>query len=134
MAYNKEGPLLQSEFNSSIAFLYRLDGIFRYCREVQLHGNYHKWFQALMGLWMEVSSETPTKHYGKVQKRIDKINGLIGQGLKKNKHGATTSFKASPDLIKNLFSFEMLLRKIIKERGLGVKDQADPGAAILQDG
>jgi len=69
----------QSEFNMALSWLNRLNYWFYTCDEASSNLDLHKWFQTLIILFRELSTEMKEKEIEEKQKELNDIWQLINQ-------------------------------------------------------
>lgn len=112
----------QSEWDMAARYLARLDTFFYTADLASMNGDPVEWFNALLILRRELSTEMKPQEIEHTQNLKHKINTLIRQRPK----GNGISRKIDADLYNNLESLEMELRRILKKSGLQNKVSNDP--------
>ena len=113
------GERQQSEFNMSLSYLSRLNGLLWLCNTYSMDLDAHQWFMTLITLYRELSTEMKPEELKKFNGLISDLNGKIARNNK------TTSMRGvreiHPVLWEQLHNFELELRKILKSAGLQQK-------------
>ena len=118
----------QSEFNDSIGYLNRLNGLFYICDNSSMELQANDWFHALLCLSRELSTEMDDDDIKELKKCQDNIRTKLPKFSKD--FMKTGSAQISPDLYEELHNFELFLRKITKDSGLQQKMKDKPGDAL----
>jgi len=109
----------QSEFNMAVSFLNRLNGLFYVCDDASMSMNINDWFQSLVVIFRELSTEMKeaeiTIKNNDIKLIFGKVNRHIDQSNKRGQMGI------SKELYWDLHEFELFLRKILKDSGLQQK-------------
>jgi len=112
-----------SEFNMSVSYLNRLNFLFYTCNEAALTLDAHLWYHTLVRLFAELSSEMKESElkdgYQKQKNLAPKIKSLV------NNINQTGQHKITDDIFEDMLAFELFLRKVLKDSGLGLKMKED---------
>ena len=112
-----------SEFNSSIAYLNRINYHFAMCAEAKEEKNPFKWLDSLIIIYSELSTEMQDEEKDNFFKKIEKYNTDI--------YGLDLSQGSIPwSMFKNILLLELELRRIFKESGLQQKIENDATKAL----
>jgi hypothetical protein len=106
----------QSEFNMAVSYLNRLNAEFYAVAEARLTFDAHGWFTALTVIEGELSTEMNEKELANFSTWEDKINGMLAKNTQTNTR--TGRQEIDQALYKELRSFEIELRKVLKAAGL----------------
>lgn len=115
----------KSEFNSAISYLNRLNILLANCVECAIELDVQTWFHSLLALYRELSTEMQDHEIIKYNKLIEEINNKI-DNYAENEYEKIVD----RDLYKQLHSFEIDLRKIMKQSGLQQKIMDDASNAL----
>ena len=118
----------QSEFNMAVSYLNRLNNLFYLCNNAGLNYNGHAWFQTLIVLFRELSTEMKDAEIQKKLGEINEINIMLSRVSKDNRR--TGKMQIPADVFNKLNMFELSLRKVMKESGLQNKMKDDPRFAL----
>lgn len=118
----------QSDFNSAVAYLNRLNTLFYVCDEAAMELNAFGWFHSLMTLFRELSTEMTDTEIDNFEKRSNAFNTLIVESDRKSDKSGKRVM--SPSLYTGLHKFELDLRKIFKGAGLQQKMAEEAGKAL----
>ena len=115
----------ESQFNSGIAIIYRLDAIHRHIHNARVSRNYNLYFNELIALWMELirSIDNPklinkeesdvfkknVELWNRCQEAVYIINKLVAEETPVN-----------PELWEQLYEWEMELTLLEQKAGLGI--------------
>ena len=117
----------QSEFNDSLGYLNRLNGLFYICDNSAMNLQANEWFHALLSLSRELSTEMNDTDQEKSTTYQEAIRHKLPKFAKDLTRGVQ---QISPDLYEQLHNFELFLRKITKDSGLQQKMKERPGDAL----
>ena len=118
----------QSDFNMAVSYLNRLNALFYIADEAAMQLNAYAWFQSLLTLFRELSTEMTDTELKEMEEKITKLAKLINNWNDQiNKTGKST---IPPELNTNLHRFELDLRKVLKHAGLQLRMKEDPNAAL----
>ena len=123
-----EADRTQSEFNMAVAWLNRLNYWFYVCDEHSHNLDVFNWFQTLMILFRELSTEIDKTKYNEHKTSARVLFQTV------NKHVAEKNRKGvagiSPDLYWELHDFEEFLRIEMDKSGLLKKAKEDAAKAL----
>jgi hypothetical protein len=119
-----ENQRQQSEFNMAVSYLGRLNTLFYVADEAAIGLDIHSWFHTLITLYRELSTEMKDAEIKEMDNRVSSINNKIQSYNRRNKRIPNKGIDS--ELYQDLHSFEMSLRKVLKEAGLqtAIKDDA----------
>jgi hypothetical protein len=112
----------QSEFNSAVSYLNRLNVLFAKADEASIELDPYGWFHTLMTIYRELSTEMKTEDFEFFEGMRGVIKPHLDVHLKQmslGRGGVTT------ELYDHLHLFEMRLRRVMRESGLQQKIQED---------
>lgn len=109
----------QSEFNSAVSYLNRLNTLFAYSDESAISLDVYNWFHTLMAVFRELSTEMKEEEIIKMQGIATKINEKV-QAYQSSVNLAGSA-PVSAELYMELHSFEMYFRKVMRAAGLQQK-------------
>lgn len=112
----------QSEFNSAVSYLNRLNLLLAQADEAAMSLNAYGWNHSLLALYRELSTELndeELKEYEETRRRIKPLLDLHLAQQAKGREGV------SAELYDALHYFEIKLRRIMRESGLQQKIQED---------
>ncbi len=113
---NKPTEREQSEFNSAISYLGRLNLEHYILAEAKFQNNTSLWYSSLMVLFTELSTEMEPEEIEGHLKTIKELKARINR---QQVVAARTGRNNIPqDLYWDLMSFELELRKVMRESGL----------------
>lgn len=119
----------QSEFNMAVSYLNRLNGLFYICDEASMTLDINQWFQSLVALFRELSTEMKSTEIETKNKEIKSIFEDVNSAVSKaNKSG---QMEVNPDLYWKIHEFELFIRGILKSSGLQQK-MKDPAFEALK--
>lgn len=110
----------QSEFNSAVSYLNRLNVLFARADEAAIELDPHVWFHTLMCLYRELSTEMKGEDFTFFEGIRAEVKPHIDVYLRQVSNGRGG---VSSDLYDRLHLFEMRLRRVMKESGLQQKMQ-----------
>ena len=118
-----EGKREQSEFNSSVSYLNRINAEFAEAVTNSMIPEPYGWFYALLAIFRELSTEMNEEEVKWFKKENKKINNILAKDTLKYEGSQIMSF----ELHEALTEFELKLRNIFKDSGLQqkVKDSAE---------
>lgn len=117
----------QSEFNSAVSYLNRINYIFTLCDEMSLSLDVNGWFHMLLCLYRELSTMMKKPEMEKVDNMIIELNPRIEEFNDEQRRGNTD---VNINLYNQLHKFELYLRTIYKETGLQMKMSDDASKAL----
>lgn len=117
-----------SEFNMAISYLNRLNNLFYECDRAAITVDGFTWFNVLVTLFRELSTEMTAQEITEWNKKVLSMNNKV-QLYQKNLM-RTGEAKMTNELYFELHGFEMFLRKITKSAGLQLKMREDPAKAL----
>jgi len=109
----------QSEFNSAITYLNRINGLLYQCDESALQLDSYTWFHTLIALYRELSTEMKDEEITSLEANRKRIADMINIHVNNQKTGRSKGL--SPILYDELHGFEMTLRKVMRDSGLQLK-------------
>lgn len=118
----------QSEFNSAISYLNRINFLFYQANESAMALDGYQWFHSLMALYRELSTELKPEEVNKFKEEKKRLANLLNQSIALQNRGRARGF--SQDLYEGLDNFELELRRVMKESGLQMKMKEDAGVAL----
>jgi hypothetical protein len=109
----------QSEFNMAVSYLNRINSLFYVCDESAMALNISTWFNSLLTIYRELSTEMKKTEQEEQHKSMmllfEKVNKHI------SKTNASGRAEVQPELYWELHNLELDLRKVLKESGLQQK-------------
>jgi hypothetical protein len=116
----------KAEFNMAVSYLNRLNAFFYAADTACYQRDMNGWFNALIIIYREISTEMDTRQIVEFDKRMTEINNNIyrqqrvplGRGI-------------DPKLYMSLHKFEQDLRTIMKDAGLQMKMTDDASNALM---
>jgi len=117
----------QSEFNMAVSYLNRLNALFYYCNASAMELDAYSWFNSLITLYRELSTEMKPSEAEIIEDSITKIYPEVMKWVSFSNKGRKD---VKPDLFFNLHRLEMYIRKIMKDAGLQNKMMDDPSQAL----
>ena len=102
----------QSEFNDALGFLNRLNGLFHSANLASIELNSHFWFNILMALYRELSSEMKPEELKLWNTKRQEINNKLNQKYNQRIKGIPS------ELYNELDKFEIFLRDVYTKSGL----------------
>lgn len=109
----KENNTPNSEFNSAIPALIRLDDIKRGCQEAKLEGNYKRW---LICLYMYLSEVNPQMSVDQEKDYLSRLK-LLGENLRSVRSKSDNDFLYGDDLFHECLSVELDLERFFDKMG-----------------
>lgn len=119
---------IQSEYNMAFSYLNRLNSLFYYANAMAMELNAHGWFHILLALYRELSPYLKPEELEKKDKTITAINSLIAKNNKRMSRTGTQEI--SSELYKELHSFELFIREVLRRTGLQMRMENDPSKAL----
>ena len=115
-----------SKYNSGIAKIYRMDGLWKNVNNHSVLGNFIKWNEFLDRVWCELSADITPTDFGDKEKKFKEFDDAISI-IGSFDDGLSDGFKnISKDLLekrskhyKALINKEMFLRRLENELGKG---------------
>lgn len=118
-----------SEFNMAISYLNRLNNLFYEADRAAIELEAFTWFNVLLALYRELSTEMKEKEIEEFNKKIMNINNQISKNNKLIMK--TGQLSIQKELYLDLHNFELYLRKVCKVSGLQLKMKEDPTKALM---
>ncbi|MFQ5531168.1 MAG: hypothetical protein ACE5ES_00990 [Candidatus Nanoarchaeia archaeon] len=112
----------ESEFNSSIAILRRIDAIYHALIDCKMRYDLFGWYNALFVLFDELSTEFNEEERKETLNTFRKMGSKVNECIKKN------SSSIPPELFYELRNLEHDLRSRQEDRNLGHKRKEEYGA------
>jgi hypothetical protein len=128
MDFDTKSNREQSEFNSAITYLNRLNALFYAADENSIALNGYNWYHTLLCIYRELSTEMSKEELNKLDSDSEIIKDLVNKEMLKQSKGISRGM--SSELYKRLHSFELSLRSIMKESGLQLKMKEDAAKAL----
>ena len=120
----------QSEFNSAVTYLNRLNFLWAVCDEARSECDAFRWFSHLCIIYSELSTEMKKKDERDMFKqRLTELNTRVQQQQAVNQRNARQMI--TWDLMIDLINLDEDLRRIMKEAGLQTKSVSDPRRALM---
>ena len=113
----------QSEFNMAVSYLNRLNALFYIADEAAMGLDAYQWFHSLLVLERELVTEMKQQELDDLQKEVDVIQPLISNWVRNKNRSGNSSI--DQELYDRLHSFEVRLRRVMKESGLQMKMKED---------
>jgi len=123
-----EQPREQSEFNSAISYLNRINSLFYQADEASMSLDAFQWFHSLLALYRELSTELKDDEIEEFEKIRRELAESLNQILYQQRRGRNIGLNS--ELYDGLHLFEMRLRRIMKESGLQIKMREDASQAL----
>lgn len=117
----------QSEFNSSVSYLNRINTEFSVAVESAITLDPYTWFYSLLAIFRELSTEMSKEEIEFFKKNKNLINEMLAKFTRRNDGAAQI---INPELYNALENFELELRRIFKASGLQQKVQDDAANAL----
>ena len=117
-----------SEFNMALSYLNRLNNLFYEADKAAIELNAFGWYNVLLALYRELSTEMKEEEIEKWNKEIFIIGKAVQLNIKKMSN--TREIKMTNQLYLQLHKFELFLRRVLKQSGLQMKMKEDPGKAL----
>jgi len=117
----------QSEFNMAVSYLNRLNALFYTADNYAINMDMWGWYHACLALFRELSTEMKEKEISELNNLQIEIGALVNKQLNAQNSGGTS---INHELYKALHSFEIKLRKVMKEAGLQLKAQDEASKAL----
>ncbi len=127
----EEGRTPQTEFNSSLATLIRIDTTLKMASQASIDDDFINWFKALGILRREAIVKMKGKHKNKRTQCNKMFAKLEKDLLIFNKSTAEKSFLYT-DLDNKLDKFEIFLRDFMDLKGMLMKDEAGDAERALK--
>ncbi len=124
---SESGGRTQSEFNSAVSYLNRINYIFTVCDEMSMSLDVNGWFHMLLCLYRELSTMMKKPEMDAVDKMISELNPRIGEFNDEQRRGNTD---VDINFYNQMHRFELYLRSIYKETGLQMKMSDDASKAL----
>lgn len=118
----------QSEFNSAISYLYRVNALLTQADESAMALDAYSWFHTLSALYREIVTEMNEQEETTLKKDLDTCAKMINHIMVLRNKGRPVVFKQ--ELYNLLSDIEIKLRKIMKEAGLILKMKKSPEFAL----
>ena len=127
-----EERTLQTEFNSSLATLIRIDTALKMASQASIDDDFMNWFKALGILRREAIVKMKGKKNKKLKVECNKMFGKLEKDLLIfNNSQADKSFLHT-NLDNKLDAFEIFLREFMDVKGMLMKDEADDATRALK--
>jgi len=126
MGFETEGRE-QSEFNMAISYLSRLNQLFYICDEAAMELNIKQWFQTLIVLFRELSTEMKDEEITNIKKKIKLTSNLVHDYESNETSG---NHEVGEDLYESLHELELDIRRVLKTSGLQLKMKDNPRRAL----
>ena len=118
----------QSEFNSAISFLNRLNGLHWTANDAAINLNLHLWYQTLLALYRSLSTEMIDDDFVRLEALRKEI---IPRLSNYNRREGTKAQNVIPeDLLSLLHDFEISLYSVEKRSGISLKMKQMAGEVI----
>jgi len=118
----------KSDFNMAVSYLNRLNTLFYTADEASMTHNIYQWFNALLNLFRELSTEMKEDELKEKREEAEDIFKDVNKHVEEmNKTGIA---QVTPELYWKLHNFELFLRRILKEAGLQMKMAEDARKAL----
>lgn len=124
MAVDRE----QSEFNSAISYLNRINFLFYQADEASMNLDGYQWFHSLMALYRELSTEFKPEELEIFRQKKEQLSQILNKSIMLQNKGRSRGFPQ--ELYNGLDDFELELRRVMKESGLQMKMKEDAGVAL----
>lgn len=122
-------PREQSEFNMALSYLNRLNALFYQCDEAAMEMDINSWFQSLMTLFRELSTELKPEEIKSKNSEIKILFESVNQAtIQNNRRGKR---ECPTDIYWKIHDLELYLRKLLKASGLQQK-MKESGADALR--
>ena len=122
------GEREKSDFNMAVSYLNRLNTLFYTADEASMTHNIYQWFNALLNLFRELSTEMKEDELKEKREEAEDIFKDVNKHVEEmNKTGIA---QVTPELYWKLHNFELFLRRILKEAGLQMKMAEDARKAL----
>ena len=118
----------QSEFNSAISYLNRINLLFYQANEASMNLDGYTWFHSLMILYRELSTEFKPNEVEELSKKKEQLAILLNQSISLQNRGRSRGFPQ--ELYSGLDEFELELRRVMKESGLQMKMKEEASSAL----
>ena len=112
----------------AVSYLNRLNFLFYQCNEASMSLNVYQWFHSLRTLLRELSTEMKETELEEWNETAQKLNKQIARYMVDNNKRPTG---VPNDLYEQLNTFELFLRKILKDSGLQLKVMDSPDKALI---
>jgi hypothetical protein len=119
----------QSEFNSAISYLNRINLLFYQANEASMNLDGFGWFHSLMAIYRELSTEFKPDELEKFQSEKNRLANLLNHSISLQNRGRSRGFPQ--ELYDGLDNFELELRRVMKESGLQMKMKEDASHALM---
>lgn len=126
-----EERTLQTEFNSNVATLIRIDAALKMASQASIDDDFNNWFKALGILRREAIVKMKGKHKGMRKECDDLFEDLEKQLLIVGKAQGEVSFLHTK-IDNKLDRFEVFLRDFMDMKGMLLKDEADDASRALK--
>ena len=118
----------KSDFNMAVSYLNRLNTLFYTADEASMTHNIYQWFNALLNILRELSTEMKEDELESKKKEAKDIFADVNKHVEDmNKSGLA---QVTPELYWKLHNFELFLRGVLKESGLQMKMAEDARHAL----
>lgn len=127
-----EERTLQTEFNSNVATLIRIDTALKMAAQASIDDDFNNWFKALGILRREAIVKMKGKKYEDDKKKCNEMfANLEKQLLVFNKSSGDKSF-LNTKMDNQLDDFEIFLREFMDMKGMLLRDQDDEAMRALR--
>ena len=119
-----ETERLKSEFNDAIGFLNRCNQLFYLIDTFSASLDIFNWFHHLRVLYKELSADMDKPEQDKYRERFKELNTKVSRTIKNNNN------QIQPQVIDDLDSIEIDLRKLFNDCGYQKKEEQDATKAL----
>lgn len=120
----------QSEFNSAVTYLNRLNYLWAVCDEARSECDSFRWFNHLCIIYSELSTEMKkAEERDRFKARLTDLNMTVQQQQRVNQRASRQQI--TWQLYMELLNLDEDLRRIMKEAGLLTKSISDPRRALM---
>ncbi len=113
----------KSEFNMSISYLNRLNSLLLAADDSSIKMDINTWFNILIALFRELSTEMKPEEIEYYNKEIAEINPILSMTVSKLQKGLNRGIDSQ--LYMKLSNFEIKLRMVLKDSGMQMKMKED---------
>lgn len=118
----------QNEFNMAISYLNRLNSILYSLDNAALELDAHAWYHNLRVLFRELSTEMKDDEIALWNQKGEQLNQAVIKQMNTNQRNQR--IEIGQELYAELNTYELFLRRILKESGLQGKMKMDPRKAL----
>lgn len=122
-------PREQSEFNSAISYLNRLNYWYHEADFGSASYDSHRWYNALINIFKELSTEMSPDEINKFSMAIQEINPVLARSSQKLAK-RSMGMAITPEVYSKLLNLELDLRQVMRESGLQLKMRDDASKAL----